>query len=84
MFAHDIDYAGRSEQVELMNAYGEPTGWYFTERYKTVDFETFEPDPMACAVYIITQNEKAYFEESEYLLTDYGDYAAAYPRYWAE
>lgn len=84
MFAHDIDYAGRSEQVELMNAYGEPTGWYFTERYKTVDFETFEPDPMVCAVYIITQNEKAYFEESEYLLTDYGDYAAAYPRYWAE
>jgi len=84
MFAHDIDYAGRSEQVELLNAHGEPTGWYFTERYKLVNMKEFEPDPMACAVYIITQREKALFDEADYLITDYGDHAAAYPRYWAE
>ena len=84
MYAHDIDYAGRSEQTELLNASGEPTGWYFTERYRIVSFEDFEPDPMACSLYIVTQEEKAVFSEEDFLLTDYGDYAAVYPRYWAE
>ena len=84
MYAHDIDYAGRSEQTELLNASGEPTGWYFTERYRVVSFEDFEPDPMACSLYIVTQEEKAVFSEEDFLLTDYGDYAAVYPRYWAE
>lgn len=84
MYAHDIDYAGRSEQVELYDAHGEPTGWYFTERYKVTEFDGFEPDPMACSLYIVAQGEKAYFDEENYLFTDYGDYAAVYPRYWAE
>lgn len=84
MYAHDIDYAGRSEQTELLSASGEPTGWYFTERYRVVSFEGFEPDPMACSLYIVTQEEKAIFSEEDFLLTDYGDYAAVYPRYWAE
>lgn len=84
MYAHDIDYAGRSEQTELLSASGEPTGWYFTERYRVVSFEDFEPDPMACSLYIVTQEEKAIFSEEDFLLTDYGDYAAVYPRYWAE
>lgn len=84
MFAHDIDYAGRSEQVELLDAHGEPTGWYFTERYKVISFAGFEPDPMACTLYIVHQKEKACFDEAEFLITDYGDYAAVYPRYWAE
>ena len=84
MFAHKIDYEGRSEQVELMNAQGEPTGWYFTERYHLVNMEEFEPDPMACAVYIVKKAEAGCFDEELYLLTDYGDYTVAYPRYWAE
>lgn len=84
LYAHDIDYAGRSDQRELLNSKGEPTGWYFSERYKVVQFDSFELDPEACSVYIIAQSEKGYFDEELYLLTDYGDYAAAYPRYWAE
>lgn len=84
MFAHDIDYAGRSEQTELYDSSGEPTGWYFTERYHLVDMEEFEPDPMACSVYIFKQEHKHRFDEADYLITDYSDYAAAYPRYWAE
>ena len=39
---------------------------------------------MACSLYIVTQEEKAVFSEEDFLLTDYGDYAAVYPRYWAE
>ena len=84
MFAHKIDYAGRSEQTELLNHQGEATGWYFTERYHAVDFTEYEPDPMDCSVYIITQAEKQYFDEADYILTDYDGFAAAYPRYWAE
>jgi len=84
MFAHDIDYAGRSEQTELLNAHGEPTGWYFTERYRLVDMTTFEPNPEACSLYIFRQSEKKLFDEADYLITDYANYAVAYPRYWAE
>ena len=84
MFAHDIDYAGRSEQVELLNAGGEPTGWYFTERYHLVNMQEFTPDPMACSLYIFRQGDKHLFAEEDYLITDYGNYAVAYPRYWAE
>lgn len=84
MFAHDIDYAGRSEQVELLNASGEPTGWYFTERYHLVNMQEFTPDPMACSLYIFRQGDKHLFAEEDYLITDYGNYAVAYPRYWAE
>lgn len=84
MFAHDIDYAGRSEQVELLNAGGEPTGWYFTERYHLVNMQEFTPDPMACSLYIFGQGDKHLFAEEDYLITDYGNYAVAYPRYWAE
>lgn len=84
MFAHNIDYAGRSEEIELYSSAGEPTGWYFTERYKLLNMTEFEPDPMACSVYIFRQNEKDLFDETDYLIKDYGNYAAAYPRYWAE
>ncbi len=84
MFAHHIDYAGRSEQTDLLNAAGEPTGWYFTERYQLVNMEEFEPDPMACSVYIFEQGWKNKFVEEEYLIRDYGHYCAVYPRYWAE
>lgn len=84
MFAHHIDYAMRAEEEELRGRDGEPNGWYFTERYVLQDFSDFEPDPMECAVYIVRQQEKALFDEADYLITDFGDFAAVYPRYWAE
>ena len=49
-----------------------------------MNMEEFEPDPMACAVYIVKKAEAGCFDEELYLLTDYGDYTVAYPRYWAE
>lgn len=84
MFAHRIDAAQRAEEAELCGPDGEPNGWYYTERYVYQDFTDFEPDPMECAVYIIRQEEKACFDEADFILTDYANYAAAYPRYWAE
>lgn len=84
MFAHRIDSAQRQEYAELCGPDGEPNGWYYTERYVYQDFTDFEPDPMECATYIIRQDEKALFDEADYLITDYGNYAAVYPRYWAE
>ena len=48
------------------------------------NFSDFEPDPMECAVYIVRQQEKALFDEADYLITDFGNFAAVYPRYWAE
>lgn len=65
-------------------ATGQPNGWYFTERYVFQDFRDFTPDPTECAVYIVRQNEKALFDEADYLITDFGNFAAVYPRYWAE
>ena len=59
-------------------------GWYFTERYIFQNFSDFTPDPTECAVYIVRQNEKALFDEADYLITDFGNFAAVYPRYWAE
>ena len=34
--------------------------------------------------YVFQQNEKALFDEADYLITDFGNFAAVYPRYWAE
>lgn len=84
MFAHRIDYAMRSEEEELRGSDGQPNGWYFTERYVFQDFKDFTPDPTECAVYIVRQNEKTLFDEADYLITDFGNFAAVYPRYWAE
>ena len=84
MFAHQIDYAMRSEEEELHGSDGQPNGWYFTERYIFQDFSDFTPDPTECAVYIVGQNEKTLFDEADYLITDFGNFAAVYPRYWAE
>lgn len=82
MFAHKIDYSMICEENELLNSAGEPTGWYYTERYHRVSFD--ELDPMECAVYVVYQEEKHHFNEEDYIVTDYGRYAVAYPRYWAE
>ncbi|MBR2943422.1 MAG: hypothetical protein IKB82_08490, partial [Clostridia bacterium] len=83
-FAHGVDYAARTEETDLTGPDGEKTGWYFTERYVFTDFVDFVPDPMECAVYIIEHSEKALFDPAEFILTDYGEYAAAYPRHWAD
>ena len=71
-------------EEELRGSDGQPNGWYFTERYVFQDFRDFSPDPTECAVYIVRQNEKALFDEADYLITDFGNFAAVYPRYWAE
>lgn len=84
MFAHQIDYRGRSEEIPLRAANGEETDWYFTERYVFTDYADFEPDPMECAVYVIMEGQKPLFDEANYLFTEYGNYIAVYPRYWAE
>jgi len=83
-FAHRIDYSASNEDVELTAANGEPSGWYYTERYVFVEMADFEPDPMECSVYIVRQENRERFSPEDYLITDYGPYAAVYPRYWAE
>ena len=85
MFAHQIDYAMRSEEEELRGSDGQPNGWYFTERYVFQGFQGFHARTRRnVAVYIVRQNEKALFDEADYLITDFGNFAAVYPRYWAE
>lgn len=84
LFARQIDAATRRDERELLSALGTPSGWYYTQRYVYTDFVGFAPDPMECALYIITQKEKVLFDEADFLLYDYKDYAVAYPRYWAE
>jgi len=84
MFAHGVDYAARTEETDLTGPDGEKTGWYFGERYVFTDFVDFVPDPMECAVYILEKHETALFDPADFLLTDYGEYAVAYPRYWAQ
>lgn len=84
MFAHKIDYSMISEENELLDQDGEPTGWYYSERYAFINLEEVEPDPMECAVYVFHEDLLPYFNEADYIITDYGLYAVAYPRYWAE
>lgn len=83
-FAHQIDFSAFNEDTDLIGADGEPTGWYFTERYVFVDMNNFEPDPMECAVYIARRGNRDKFSPEDYLIVDYDPYIAAYPRYWAE
>jgi len=84
MFAHQIDYAAWNEDTLLRGPDGQEIDWYFGERYAFEDITEYEPDPMECAVYIIHAGSKDHFNPDDFLITDYGDYAAVYPRYWAE
>ena len=84
MFAHQIDYAMRAEEEELRGPDGEPNGWYYGERYIYQMFEDFEPDPTECAAYIVSTEETALFDEEDYIVERFGNFAAVYPRYWAE
>ena len=85
-FAHEIDYRASTEQTDLTGADGKPTDWYYTERYVYImDPESFEPDPMACNVYVMYKDKYAdKFSPEEYLIYDYDLFFAAYPKYWAE
>lgn len=78
-----LDRDEMNDEKELVGADGEPIG-YFTDWYYFTDFADFEPSPMGCAIYVITQKEKLLFSEDDYLLWDYYSHAIAYPRYWAE
>lgn len=84
MFAHQIDYRGRNEDILLKGPDGQEIDWYYGERYVFTDYAGFEPDPMECAVYIITPAQERLFNPEEYLITNYGGYLSVYPRYWAE
>ena len=86
LYVHEIDYQAKNEETDLVGADGNPTDWYYTERYVYVtDPETYEPDPMACNVYVMRQKEyRDKFSEEDFLITDYDMYVVAYPRYWAE
>ena len=81
MFAHGLDYAEISEERDLPDREGNPSGWYFTDRYI---FVSGKPDlnPTDCAVYIFPKEKAKYFNTDEYQITEYGLYCAAYPRYW--
>ena len=35
-------------------------------------------------MYVIPQSARALFDEADYLIWDYQQFAVAYPRYWAE
>ncbi len=78
-----LDRDQMNDEKELVNAAGEPVG-YYSDWFWYQDFAVFTPDPQGCAVYIISQDEKALFDEANFLLWDYAKYAVAYPRYWAE
>jgi hypothetical protein len=85
-FAHEIDYKALTEQTDLTGADGNPTGWYYTERYVYItDPDSFMPEPMACNVYVMYKDKYAdKFNPEEYLIYDYDLFFAAYPKYWAE
>jgi len=84
MFDHKIDYSARNEDTDMTGPDGQPTDWYFTERYVFTDYADFEPDPMECAVYIMVESDEELFPEEHFLLVDYGEMTVAYPKYWAE
>ena len=85
MFAHEIDYSLLSEQRELPGPDGEPCGWYFYDRYIIVtDRDALELNPTDCAVYIFPASERKRFDEETYAVTEFGNYCAAYPRYWMD
>ena len=85
MFAHELDYATISEQHDLPDLNGQPSGWYFTDRYIFVEEpESFEPNPMDCAVYVFLKDFEPLFDKAEYEITAFGGYRAAYPRYWLD
>ena len=83
MFAHQIDYTLLSEEKDLPGLDGNPSGWYFNDRYIIVkDKENLELNPMDCAVYIFPKEDAGFFDPEEYEITEYQNYCAAYPRYW--
>lgn len=78
-----LDRDEMNDEKELTDASGEPIG-YYTDWFWFQDFSNFTPDPTGCAVYVIPQSARALFDEADYLIWDYQQFAVAYPRYWAE
>lgn len=78
-----LDLEEMNDEKELTGKDGEPVG-YYTDWFSYQNFTDFEPNPEECAAYIVSQKEKALFDEADYLLWDYEQYAVAYPRYWTE
>ena len=85
MFAHELDYATISEEHDLPGLDGQPSGWYFNDRYIFVEEPwSFEPNPTDCAVYVFIREWRDLFDETDYEITGFGGYCAAYPRYWLD
>ena len=78
-----LDLEEMNDEKELPGKEGEPVG-YYTDWFSYQNFADFEPNPEECAAYVVSQKEKALFDEADFLLWDYEQYAVAYPRYWAE
>ena len=78
-----LDLEEMNDEKELPGRDGEPSG-YYTNWFYYQDFADFEPNPEECAAYVVSQKEKLLFDETDYLLWDYEQYAVAYPRYWVE
>ena len=84
MFARSIDYSALSGASELDGPDGKPSGRYFDEFYAFADFDEFVPDQNERAVYIIMERDKDKFDQEAFSITDYGQYAVAYPRLLAQ
>ncbi|MDR3051253.1 MAG: glycosyltransferase family 39 protein [Oscillospiraceae bacterium] len=83
MVAHELDGRQWADETMVQNHLGEDVD-YYTNRYEYTAFQDFEPDPMEPAAYVIRQEDKRLFDPEEYIVRDFGLYASAYPRYWAE
>lgn len=85
MFAHELDFSTISEEHDLPGLDGQPSGWYFNDRYIFVEEpDAFEPNPMDCAVYVFIRDWAYLFDETDYEISEFQGYCAAYPRYWLD
>lgn len=80
MFAHEIDYSMLTDQRELTDSSGQPTGRYYSDRYIFQDFANFVPDPQENAVYVIGAVDRDRFDESLFTIVELGTHAAVFPK----
>ncbi|MDR3051409.1 MAG: glycosyltransferase family 39 protein [Oscillospiraceae bacterium] len=81
--AHQITGRQWRGEAPVNNPFGDGTE-YYADRYVLENYRDFDPDPMECAAYLVAQKNKRLFDPQDYILQDFGLYATAYPRYWAE
>jgi hypothetical protein len=84
LVAHEIDSRQLLEDMPMYDVQGNEMDYYSFRYVYTGDYADFEPDPTECAAYVAPQAQKALFDPDLYILKDFGQYATAYPRYWAE